>query len=283
MGRGAGRLLTWGCALACLLAPSAVAAPAVPEPGMVRLEGGRYRPLYRRPVRVAGGDSLVRRVVAERVAPFLLDRRPVTNAEYLDFVRAHPQWRRSRVSRLFADASYLRHWAGDLELGPNAPPSSPVVQVSWFAARACLASVGKRLPRVAEWEWAAKADETRTDATSDSVFLARLRQWYARPTPAVLPAVGSGFRSVHGIEDLHGLVWEWTLDFDSALVSGESRGDASLEKDLFCGSGASGASDFSDYAAFMRFAFRSSLAARYTTANLGFRGARDLPVAGRVR
>jgi len=52
----------------------------------------------------------------------------------------------------------------------------------------------------------------------------------------------------------------------------ESRGDASLERSLYCGNGAVGAADFEDYAAFMRYAFRSSLEARYNVANLGFRG-----------
>jgi formylglycine-generating enzyme required for sulfatase activity len=92
----------------------------------------------------------------------------------------------------------------------------------------------------------------------------------------VLPSVGGGFRNLWGIEDLHGPVREWTLDFNSALVSGESRGDATLERTLFCGAGATNASDFGDYAAFMRFAYRASLEADYTTANLGFRCARDV-------
>jgi formylglycine-generating enzyme required for sulfatase activity len=77
---------------------------------------------------------------------------------------------------------------------------------------------------------------------------------------------------VYGISDLHGLVWEWTLDFNSSLVTGESRGDGSLERSLYCGSGAAGAADFEDYAALMRYAFRSSLEARYAVGNLGFRG-----------
>lgn len=256
-------------------------APAVLGPGMVRIEGGRYRPLYRQTSRGEGADSLVRRVVTIGVKPFAIDRRPITNAEYVKFVREHPQWRRSRVSRLFADESYLRHWRGDLDLGPGAPPQSPIVHVSWFAARAYCAAQAKSLPTVAQWELVGAADEKQRNATDDPVFLKRLRNWYARPTPAVLPAVGQGFRNRWGVEDMHGLVWEWTLDFNSALVSGESRGDASLERSLFCGGGASNAADFSDYAAFMRFAYRASLEARYTTSALGFRGASELPTTSR--
>jgi formylglycine-generating enzyme required for sulfatase activity len=200
---------------------------------------------------------------------------PVTNAEYLEFVRSHPEWRRSRVKPILADESYLRHWAGDLDPGPRAPASSPVVYVSWFAARAYLKSRGERLPTVHEWEYVAAASDTRRDASREPAFLARLRDGYGRPTPEPLPAVGSTFRNVHGVWDLHGLVWEWTLDFNSALVTGESRGNGSLERSLYCGSGAAGASDFEDYASFMRYAYRSSLQARYAVANLGFRGVRD--------
>jgi formylglycine-generating enzyme required for sulfatase activity/cytochrome oxidase Cu insertion factor (SCO1/SenC/PrrC family) len=265
--------IAWAACAALVLTLPPVAGTA---DDMVRIDGGRYRPLYRQPVRDPRRDTVERRGVSVPVAPFEIGRRPVTNAEYLEFVRARPEWRRSKVSRLFADESYLRHWRGDLDLGPGAPPSSPVVHVSWFAARAFSAAHGRRLPTVAAWEPAAAADETRRDATGDAAFLERVRQWYAQPAPAVLPAVGRGVRNAWGVQDMHGLVWEWTLDFNSALVSGESRGDASLEGSLYCGSGATSAADFSDYAAFMRYAFRSSLEARYTTSSLGFRTARDV-------
>jgi formylglycine-generating enzyme required for sulfatase activity len=244
----------------------------------VEIAGGRYRPLYRQTVRGGSRDTLVRRAVAVVVKPFALERQAVTNAEYLEFVRAHPEWRRSRVSRLFADTGYLRHWRGDLDPGPCAPARSPVVCVSWVAARAfaAAAAAGGRLPTVAEWEWVASADETRRDASRDPRFLTRVRDWTSRPAVRVLPAVGSTYRNVYGIDDLHGLIWEWTLDFNSALVTGESRADASLDRSLYCGAGASGAGDFADYAAFMRFAFRSSLDAHDTAGSLGFRVAYDL-------
>jgi formylglycine-generating enzyme required for sulfatase activity len=265
-----------GVALAMGFATGALGAATTDR---AEISGGRYRPLYRQPVRGTDRDTLLRRVVAVEVPPFLLDRTPVTNADYLAFVRTHPEWRRSRVSRLFADESYLHRWRGELDPGPEAPGASPVVCVSWFAARAYCAAQGGRLPSVAEWELVAAADETRRDASRDPRFLDRVREWYSRPSPPVLPAVGHTFRNAWGVDDMHGLVWEWTLDFNSALVSGESRGDASLERSLFCGAGATNAADFADYAAFMRFAYRASLEARYTTAQLGFRAAYDAPPA----
>ena len=69
----------------------------------------------------------------------------------------------------------------------------------------------------------------------------------------------------HGVRGLHGLVWEWVVDFNTAMVTGESRADTGLERDLFCGAGSVGAKDTTDYAAFMRQALRSSLQANNTT------------------
>ena len=70
-------------------------------------------------------------------------------------------------------------------------------------------------------------------------------------------------------------MWEWVDDFNTAMVTGESRGDSALDRDLFCGAGSLGVNDPNDYAAFMRFALRSSLKANNTTTALGFRCARD--------
>jgi sulfatase modifying factor 1 len=245
---------------------------------MVEVPGGVYRPLYREsalnPLRdsnqAAGSKS-------QPVAGFYLDAFAVTNSQFLEFVDEVPRWRRSRVAPLFADAGYLRAWESDASAGPNAPARSPVVGVSWFAARAYCKAKGKRLPTTAQWEYAATASETVADGTVDPAFAERILNWYAKPASSVLPAVGSVYRNAWGVHDMHGLVWEWTRDFGTALVTGESRGDSSLERRQFCGAASIGASDFKDYAAFMRYAFRSSLNADYTVSSLGFRCARDLP------
>jgi len=93
--------------------------------------------------------------------------------------------------------------------------------------------------------------------------------------------VDSGRPNFWGIRDLHGLVWEWVLDYNSTLVSGDSRSGKSADRLPFCGTGAFTAGDNEDYASFMRLAFRSSLEGRYTTRALGFRCAGDTEVPSR--
>jgi len=243
----------------CLLA---VAAADVP---MVRIEGGSYT----RPLEKSGQPR--------QVSTFLLDVRQVTNAEFLAFIATHPEWQRSRVNRLFADSGYLRHWAGDVELGPLALPDAPVTNVSWFAARAFLKDQGKRLPTLDEWEFAARADESRTDATADPEFRKRILMWYSKPTPEVLTPAGSMPANVHGVSSMHGLVWEWTSNFVSSMAGGESRSDGSPEGPLFCGGAATDPNQAVEYADFMRVAFRSSLQGSFCLGGLGFRGAKDAP------
>ena len=81
-----------------------------------------------------------------RIKPYALMRTPVSNAEFLAFVKANPQWRRDRVAGVFAEQRYLSHWKSATELGPTALPQQPVTWVSWFAANAYCESVGARLP-----------------------------------------------------------------------------------------------------------------------------------------
>lgn len=210
------------------------------------------------------------------IAPFALQRRPVTNAEFLDFVQARPQWRRDKVASVFSEPRYLSHWAGATTLGKTALPQQPVVQVSWFAASAYCEAKGGRLPTWSEWEYAAAADELRRDARKDPAWRERILSWYSRPSNTALPRAGLQAVNAYGVQDLHGLVWEWTDDYSSLLVSTDNRNQGDADKLKFCGAGALSMDDRENYAVLMRVAMLSSLQARDTTANLGFRCARDV-------
>ncbi|MEQ1859127.1 MAG: formylglycine-generating enzyme family protein [Chthoniobacteraceae bacterium] len=236
----------------------------VAEPDMALIPAASYRPLFR-------GEKDAKEIA---VAAFLLDRRAVTNGEFAEFVRANPKWQRSQVKRLFADERYLAHWAGDLDPGKERA-AQPVTNVSWFSAKSYAAWRGKRLPTTAEWELAAGAGFTDVDGAKDTDFQQAITRWYGTPSPEMLPDAGSGRANVFGVRDLHGVVWEWTSDFNSALITGDARGDTGLERQLFCGSGSLGATDRTNFPAFMRFGMRSSLKAGYTVHNLGFRCARN--------
>ena len=254
----------------------AVALLAIPLAGLAAgALGSRY-------VGLPGGvfKSVLRYEDAKdgvRIAPFALMRRPVTNAEFLDFVRTHPQWQRGKVAPVFAEARYLSHWAGPTTLGENALPDPPVVWVSWFAADAYCDSIGARLPNWNEWEYAAAADETRRDARADPAWRERILGWYSRPSNTVLPRVGLQAPNAWGVQDLHGLVWEWTEDASSLLVDSDNRTQGDPDKAKFCGAGALSMDDRENYAVMMRVAMLSSLDGHDATANMGFRCAWSAP------
>lgn len=210
-----------------------------------------------------------------KVATFDLQRRPVTNAEFLSFVKAHPQWQRGKVASVFAEPRYLSQWASPTTLGKSALPRQPVVQVSWFAASAYCKAQGGRLPTWSEWEYTAAADETRRDARKDPVWRERILGWYSRPSNTALPRAGLQTPNAYGIQDLHGLVWEWADDYSSLLIASDNRNQGDADRLKFCGAGALSMDDRENYAVLMRVAMLSSLDGSDTTANLGFRCARN--------
>ncbi len=233
---------------------------AAPE-GMVKIPAGKHQLFFEE----EQGKTV-------DVKSFYLDATLVTNEDFLKFVKQNPTWTKSKVPKLYADEGYLKHWKGDFDYGDSQFKNSPVVNVSWYAANAYAKWKGKRLPKLVEWEYAGGAPILNEKRPMEEVIL----EWYSKPTPKVFPSVGTTLKNKFNVFDMHGLVWEWVGDFNSVVMDGDSRSNSAINRDLFCASGSFGAADKEDYAAFMRFAFRGSLKAKYTVSNLGFRCAKNV-------
>jgi formylglycine-generating enzyme required for sulfatase activity/tRNA A-37 threonylcarbamoyl transferase component Bud32 len=137
----------------------------------------------------------------ERVAlgPFYIDRHPVTNAQYKAFLDAthhapppSPDWT-------------------DMEIKPGGQ-GKPVTDVNLSDAAAYAKWAGKRLPREAEWEKAARGIDGRLFPWGnnwDPILCDALESDTAETSAVDLVAAG---RSPYGASDMAGNVQEWTAD-----------------------------------------------------------------------
>ena len=241
----------------------AVASSSSAAPG-IAIPGGRFAPLF----------GLDRAQESLPVAAFALDAVPVSNEDFAQFLQSAPSWKPGSVSKALADSKYLSHLDGGV--APVDFTRAPVTWVSWFAAEAYCESKGGRLPTTLEWEYVAAADETRRDASKDARFVERILGWYSKPF-STRDLLGPGSPpNAYGIAKLHGVAWEWTLDFNGVFVTGDNRQDGDKQSQFFCGNASTGSARREDYAAFMRYALRASLKSRSTLGNLSFRCAYDV-------
>jgi iron(II)-dependent oxidoreductase len=141
-----------------------------------------------------------------QVKSFHMDRYPVTNAAFKQFLEAakyHPA----------DDHNFLKDWKnGNF---PDGWANKPVTWVSLEDARVYARWAGKRLPHEWEWQYAAQGNDGRLYPWGE--------QWDAATVP--VPERGRTLRgpddvSAHprgaspfGVEDLTGNVWQWTDEF----------------------------------------------------------------------
>ena len=210
-----------------------------------------------------------------RIAPFELMATPVTNAQFLAFVQANPQWRRGNAPKVFAEARYLQHWAGPLALGANAQPQQPVVNVSWFAADAYCKGAGRApagLERVGIRGRRRRARRTR--AATRSGANASWPGTRVRPTPRCR-AWGCRRRTPSACATSTGWCGNGPAIIRRCWSTPTTTNQGDPDRSKFCGAGALSMDDRENYAVLMQVAMLSSLDGADVTRNLGFRCARN--------
>jgi gamma-glutamyl hercynylcysteine S-oxide synthase len=153
------------------------------------------------------GDDII-------VDSFLIDRYPVTNEQYYDFITVsgyHP----SDTSR------YLQHWqSGMFKQGQD---KYPVVNLSYEDMSAYARWAGKRLPTQAEWQLAAQGTDMRKWPWGNDFHGTFCNNSFNRLTP--VDAFPKG-QSPYGVMDMVGNVWQMTNDiyFNGTYYMGIIRG-----------------------------------------------------------
>lgn len=233
------------------------------------------------------------------VEAFEIARAPVTNAQFLRFVRETSYVTSAeRVdppgSALFVmrkepvdvrdPAQWWRFGAGASWRHPEGVGSDlqgrldhPVVHVSLDDARAYARWAQLRLPTEWEWEVAAAGAEAMTP---DGKLLANIWSgafpWYFdREGAPGTTAVGAWGASARGLFDLLGNVWEWTISPFDRESCGGCHAASSRDEVLWTLKGGSFLCA-AEYCARYRPSARIGLTAHSTAAHVGFRCVRDV-------
>jgi formylglycine-generating enzyme required for sulfatase activity len=201
----------------------------------------------------------------------LLGALPVTNEQYLEFVRE-------------TGHEPPPHWLD------GAPPvgleQHPVTYVDWFDAGTFCRWAGARLPTEAEWEKGARGTDARIYPWGERIPEAPDLVLNQHKDPA-LAAFGAGSKrgtttvvgvfpdgsSPYGLLDMAGNVWEWvsTAYAPYPYRSGDGREDPSTGEPRVL----RGGSFASTSPRFIRCASRSRSSPGRRSAHIGFRVARD--------
>ena len=161
------------------------------------------------------------------LAPFLIDRDPVTDSRYLEFIAdggyQHPDLWSEGGRRWLAETKAIapKYWNRDgdhwtsrtMDLTRHVDPARPVCHVCYYEAEAFAKWDGKRLPSEFEWEAAASWDAARGQArafpwgNAADAKLANVDQLSFDTAP-----VGTFEHNVSpiGCRGMIGDVWEWT-------------------------------------------------------------------------
>ena len=230
------------------------------------------------------------------VSPFQLQVHEVTNSQFAVFVAATgyiTDAERNGGSARFRETdtptNLLSWWSIDAGASWKTPGGSgtdleglalhPVVHVTLNDARAYAAWAGGRIPTEVEWEYAASLGLLDSEDPESGVRApdgtARANIWTGlfpihdtgRDGFVGTAPVGCFPPGVTGAHDMIGNVWEWT---DSAFARGPNRfaikGGSYLCSENYCRR--------------YRVAARDNLEFDFSSAHIGFRIIRDVPVEG---
>ncbi len=185
-------------------------SPPDPFKDMVFIEGGEF---------IMGNDGYAGNNQPAHqvwVDGFYIDKYEVTNAQFCQFLNekgnqtdAGKLWldiRESRCQIVYQNGKYLPKAGYD---------HHPVINVTWYGARAYAQWTGKRLPTEAEWEFAARGGNRSNHFEFSGSNNYQEVAWVQENTSDSQP-IGLKKPNELGLYDMSGNVWEWCEDYYDA-------------------------------------------------------------------
>jgi len=144
---------------------------------------------------------------------FYIDKYEVTNEQYADFLNTKGNQREGGATWLDDGSRHSQIENRESRFTPKLGyPDHPVIEVSWYGAKAYCEWAGKRLPTEGEWQQACQGRDGRKYPWGNSfdrpnANIGDSGDFYERTSP-----VGSFPRGTnpYGAMDMSGNVWEWT-------------------------------------------------------------------------
>jgi formylglycine-generating enzyme required for sulfatase activity len=190
-------------ACACISAPG-LAADDIGRTDMVTVAAGPFT------MGSDTGPADERPAHQVTVAAYSIDRLPVTNAQFAEFLDAAGTHNKDG-ERLYdfddSDARIHRHgtrWSADAGFANH-----PAVEPTWAGARDYCAWRGKRLPTEAEWEKAARGVDARKYPWGNMLPDRTRAQFAARFNETAPADAFPAGASPYGAIDMAGNTWEW--------------------------------------------------------------------------
>jgi len=163
---------------------------------------------------------------AVTVSPFRMEVTEVTYEQYVTFLNLMGPGSHANgcdgqpclATRVESDTSNVTYDSANYDV-PDVINNLPVVEVTWFGAKAYCEAIGRRLPTETEWERAARGDDGRVFPWGGSTFDSSL-VWTNRsapdngeeggPVPVDSYPLGA---SPYGMLNMAGNVAEWVSDW----------------------------------------------------------------------
>lgn len=212
-----------------------------------------------------------------RLSDFSISKYEITNAQYALYMNAIGASNNGSVNGteyLDMDDIHVQiKFTGGRFIVTKGKENYPVIEVSWYGAKAYSEYYGGRLPTEAEWEFASRGGNRSKDCTYAGSNTIDDVTWYEGNTSGPLPrthAIGTKKANELGLYDMSGNVWEWTNDwYDKSYYrsspTNSPQGPLSGTRRVIRGG------DWRDAANYCRVAFRYYNGPENTGYALGFR------------